>query len=115
MNTPYDTPTQNTTPSTSNKRLKSVSPLKAGIVLGTLYAVLTLFMMLIFVPFVLIGAVSSSDSLGIPGTIGTGIGLLIFAPVLYGIMGFIGGVICAAVYNLIAKITGGLVVTVEDL
>jgi len=117
MNTPSHPATENTSQAVSNKRLKSVDPLKAGIVLGTLYAVLTLLIILIFAPFVMIGIVSSSDNL-ISSSIGESAVILIvsiFTPVVYGVIGFIGGVICAAVYNLIAKITGGLVVTVEDL
>lgn len=36
-------------------------------------------------------------------------------PVLYAIGGFIGGVIGAAIYNVVAKMTGGLEFEVEDL
>ena len=43
-----------------------------------------------------------------------GVGAL-FLPVMYGAFGFIGGVIGAAIYNLVAKWTGGFEVTVENL
>ena len=39
---------------------------------------------------------------------------VIFIPILYGVMGFIGGIISAAVYNLIAAWTGGLEFTLSD-
>ena len=40
--------------------------------------------------------------------------MLIFAPILYGVIGFIGGAISALIYNFIAKLTGGLEFTLED-
>lgn len=117
MDAPYQTPQQSSDVrsfgSSSKKRLKSISPLKAGIVLGALYVLMTLVMLLIFAPFFLLGV--STSNVGFPESIGTGIGVLIIAPVMYGIVGFIGGVICAWIYNFVAKLTGGLVVTVEDV
>jgi len=38
---------------------------------------------------------------------GMGIGMAIVLPIFYGVLGFIGGMIYAAIYNLIAAITGG--------
>jgi hypothetical protein len=37
----------------------------------------------------------------------------ILMPVIYGVMGFIGGVIGAAVYNLVARWIGGIELEVE--
>jgi hypothetical protein len=96
------------------KNLKRVAPLKAGIVLGVLYALLSL----IAVPFFMIAgagmaAVAKQSGTAIPGAFLFGIGA-IFLPVVYGVMGFIGGVICAAIYNLVAKWTGGLEIVLED-
>jgi hypothetical protein len=119
MNTPYQSPQSNNAVSSngsiSNKRLKSISPLKAGVVMGVLYAILILFMMLLFTPLFLTGMFSGNQNIGIPASLGAGIGILIVAPIMYGVFGFIGGVVCAWVYNLVAKITGGLTVTVEDV
>ena len=119
MNTPYQSPTsQEALRLSGKKRLKSVAPLQAGIVLGALYAVLSLVIVLPMIPFVLLGVFSASESLdtGAMGGMGAGvgIGMLILFPIIYGVLGFIGGVIAAAVYNLIAKITGGLDFTLED-
>jgi len=36
-------------------------------------------------------------------------------PVLYATIGFIGGIIVAAIYNLIARLTGGLEFTLDDI
>ncbi len=37
-----------------------------------------------------------------------GVGSIIFFPILYGVMGFIGGIITAAIYNFVVRFTGGL-------
>ena len=37
-----------------------------------------------------------------------GVGAIVFMPILYGLLGFIGGLIGAGLYNLAARMTGGL-------
>ena len=39
---------------------------------------------------------------------GMGAGALIFAPLMYGFMGFFGGMINAVVYNVVAGMSGGI-------
>lgn len=92
------------------KQLTYITPLRAGIVLGVLYGILSL----IVVPFVLLAAVLGSKT-GVPTPAIFGAGLAILLPVLYAAAGFIGGVIAAALYNLIAKWTGGFEFEVRDL
>jgi hypothetical protein len=93
------------------KQLTYITPLRAGIVLGVLYGILSLLV----VPFVLLAALLGSKT-GVPGpSIFLGVGLAILLPVLYAVAGFIGGVIGAALYNLIAKWTGGLEFEVRDV
>jgi hypothetical protein len=84
------------------KRLTYVSPLQLGIVLGVLYGAISL----IIVPFLLLGAVF--------GHAGLGIIFVIFFPVIYAVAGFIGGVISAFVYNLVAQWTGGVEFVTSD-
>lgn len=43
-----------------------------------------------------------------------GVGAVIVMPILYGIGGFIGGAISALLYNLAAKLTGGIALHLED-
>ena len=43
-----------------------------------------------------------------------GVGAIIFLPILYGIMGLIGGAIGAALYNLFAGFFGGLEVEIQQ-
>lgn len=89
--------------------LKTVNPLSAGKVVGLLYAA----MMLLFLPFCLlfigigIIAVAKGEKDGW-GMIAMG-GFFLFSPVIYGVLGFVCGIIGALVYNLIAGKFGGLV------
>ena len=91
------------------KQLTRVAPLRAGIVLGVLYG----FLGLLFTPFILLMAAFGCKT-GAFAAVG-GVFLAILFPVLYAVMGFICGVISAALYNLIAKWTGGLEFEVRDV
>ena len=91
------------------KRLKHIDPLQLGKVLATLYGCLSL----IIVPFIIVislVAANSGHGSAFPGII-----LLIFVPVIYAVVGFVGGVIMAALYNLLAAFTGGIHFTLEDV
>jgi hypothetical protein len=92
------------------KRLTSVAPLRAGIVLAILYG----FLALIIAPFLLIAGLVGARA----GGAGAGIGMAVFAvamPFLYAAIGFVFGVIGAALYNLIARWTGGLELEFTDV
>jgi Transmembrane domain of unknown function (DUF3566) len=102
------------------RRIKRIAPLQAGKMLGMLYAC----MGLIFLPFVALAALAGAfaqqtqhaqTGAAAPAAIATGlmIGFGILMPVFYGVMGFIFGVIGAAIYNLIAGWIGGIEVEVE--
>ena len=92
------------------KQLTRIAPLRAGIVLGVLYGILSL----IIAPFILIAAVIGSKT-GTATPAIFGVGFAIMLPVLYAVVGFLGGVIAAAIYNLVAKWTGGLEFEVRDV
>jgi hypothetical protein len=96
---------------TMTKRLKHIAPLQLGIVLGTLYAAISL----IFLPIVILISIVGAKSQNGGGFLAGGLLFIIFIPVIYGILGFIGGVISGAVYNLIAKWTGGIEFTLADV
>ncbi len=100
------------------KQLTKIAPLRAGIVLGTLYAFLGLLLMPIFLLFTLLashtGRVPAGSGGGMPVVFG-GVLMTVLIPVFYGIMGFIGGIISAFLYNLIAGWTGGLEFEVRDV
>lgn len=87
----------------TTKRLTRVAPLRAGMVLGILYG----FIGLLVAPFIVLAAVAGKQ-------VGGGVVFAILLPVLYGAAGFIGGIIAAALYNLIATWTGGLEFDLSD-
>lgn len=100
------------------RRLKRIGPLQAGKVFGILYACLAL----IFVPFFLLAAAlgafashqqAASDAPAGAVMAGMMVGMAIFVPIIYGVMGFLIGVISAAIYNLIARWVGGLEFEIE--
>ena len=102
------------------RRIKRIAPLQAGKMLGLLYAC----MGLIFLPFIALAALAAAfaqqaqraqGGSAAPVAVATGlmIGFGIMLPVVYGVMGFVFGVIGAAIYNLIASWIGGIKVEVE--
>jgi hypothetical protein len=66
--------------------------------LGVLYAFLGLMVALFMIPFMFLS----------PFGIGMGIAMIIFAPVLYGLMGFVAGGLMALFYNVLAERLGGI-------
>ena len=100
------------------RRLRRIAPLKFGIVAGIVYALFSL----IIVPFVALAMVAaafipSQQQQSSPFAAGTGIaGAIVFAvlaPFIYGILGFLFGLLGAWVYNVVAKWTGGFEFEVE--
>jgi hypothetical protein len=102
---PIDSRAQ-TQPSVGSKirRIKKFSPLQLGKISGIMYVIVSL----IFVPFLLLAALFGSSKDG-----GISIVLVIFIPVIYGVMGFLTGVLGGFVYNMCAKIVGGIEVEIE--
>jgi hypothetical protein len=97
-----------------------IAPLQTCKMLGVLYACLGL----IFLPiFMLAGAAGAfaqhaqgpgaSSTAPAAAVAGIMFGMGILMPVIYGVMGFIGGVLGAAVYNLVARWIGGIELEVE--
>ena len=102
----------------TTRRIKRVAPLQAGKMLAALYGC----MGLIFLPFFLVagmlgafaqhsGQANEAAPAAVIGAMFFGIG--IFMPIIYAVMGFIFGLIGAAIYNLIAGWIGGIEVEVE--
>ena len=98
------------------RQIKRIAPLQLGKMLGMLYVC----MGLIFLPFFalagLLGPSAAQQSQATPATgLFTGI-MFVFGtliPIIYGVMGFIGGIVVAALYNLFARWIGGIEVEVE--
>ena len=92
--------------------LKSVGVLSAGKIMGALGALGGLLGAAMFALLSLAGGVIQQQQAGGNGlpipAIFFGVGSIIILPILYGIFGFIGGMIYALLYNLVAMLVGGL-------
>ncbi|MEY2546628.1 MAG: hypothetical protein QOG48_1745 [Verrucomicrobiota bacterium] len=99
------------------KRLTRISPLQLGIVHAVFYGLISL---VIFTPIFLLVSIlaphaAANQQQPVPQLFfGMGIAMAFIMPFLYAIFGFIMGVIMAAIYNLVARMTGGIEFTVED-
>ncbi len=96
--------------------LKSIGVLSCGKVMGALYAAMGLIVGAIMSLISLVGAVAAQHGQGgnAIAPLLFGVGAVIFVPILYGIMGFIGGIIMAAIYNVVAGLVGGLELDLES-
>jgi hypothetical protein len=86
--------------------IKSVGVLSVGKIMGILYAALGL----VSAPFVLLFSALGALSGESPAGFGLVFAILftVFVPIIYGVIGFVGGVISAFVYNLAAERFGGI-------
>lgn len=85
-------------------KLKKINTLKMGFFMALFYGIISLMIVLPMSLF-------SSVSIGF----GSGLFMLILIPIIYTIVGFIGGLITGALYNMISKWIGGLEFEVEDI
>jgi hypothetical protein len=84
--------------------LKRIDPVKAGIIYGALMALISLIVVIPVMLFVSAAGVAGGEM----GPIfGGGIAIL-FVPILYGVFGFIFGLIGTALLNFILSKTNGL-------
>jgi hypothetical protein len=91
--------------------LRRVGVLSCGKVMGILYAGMGLIFGAFFALISLAGVVIPQQGQGnnpMGFMLVGGAAALIIAPIIYGILGFIGGIIMAALYNVVASIVGGL-------
>jgi hypothetical protein len=87
--------------------VKSVGVLSVGKMLGCLYALLGLLIGGLLSLIALAGAAAGANKQGIPAML-FGAGAVIVIPIFYGVIGFIGGIISAALYNVVASAIGGI-------
>jgi hypothetical protein len=94
-------------------RLKHIAPIQCAVVLAVLYALFGIIGGIIFIPYMALISSTVGDRSGMGPFAGIGIFAVVLFPIFYGIGGFIGGLIMAFLYNLVARWTGGLEVTFE--
>lgn len=85
--------------------LSHIAPMSVAKITGVISFFLGLVFAILYLPIACIaGAVGDSGGLGAA----MGIGMLIFFPILYGVMGFVFGGLYAWIYNMAAGRVGGI-------
>lgn len=104
-----------------NKRiLKKIGPLSLAKIYGVMMFVMALLIAIPYGLFIIIWSVVGGTAaggneglmLGGGGAV-MGILVMILMPIIYGLMGFVGGALTAFLYNIFAKFVGGVEVEVE--
>lgn len=93
--------------------IRKIDPLSAGKVLGLIYALISLVVGL-FLSMIAIFGIAAGGGDAVLGGLATGLGAVIMLPLVYGVLGFIGGVIGAFLYNVVASMAGGIVFETEE-
>lgn len=91
--------------------LRSVGVLSCGKIAAAVYTVMGLIVGVMFAFIGVIGALADQQGNNpdqAAFAVGFSVAGIIFFPILYGVIGFIGGVIVAAVYNVVAGAFGGI-------
>jgi hypothetical protein len=100
---------------TIKKRLTNENPVKLGITLAVIYGIMSLiFIIPFFLIMSVVGAAGAKNGGQALPFVFTG-AFMIFLPIIYAVLGFIGGIIAAFIYNLVAKWTGGVEFTTEEV
>ena len=92
--------------------IRRIEPMSCAKVGGMLYALLGLLFGVCFSVASMIG-IGASAFAGSPYGAFFGVGAIIVLPLVYGVLGFIFLFITAALFNLAAKLAGGLVLQVD--
>lgn len=96
------------------KQVKKIRALSLGKVMGLIYGMMGLLFGVIMSVAVILG--STFGATGDNKVVGIifGVGAAIFVPVIYGVMGFVSGVVSGWLYNIAVRWTGGLEVEILD-
>lgn len=97
--------------------LKRIGVLSCAKISGILYAVIGLIIGAVLSLFALVGLALGAGGSGQPAEavfgLLFGVGAVIILPVFYGALGFISGLIMAALYNVLANVVGGVEIELE--
>ena len=94
--------------------VRRIDPLSLGKVSGVLYAAIGLIIGGIVSLVSIVGGALAQDD-GSSGVFGMvfGAAAIIILPIFYGVFGFIGSLIAAALYNVVASAVGGVEVDLQ--
>lgn len=93
--------------------IRKIDPLSAGKVLALVQALIGLVAGL-FLSLVAVFGIAAGGGDGVAAGVITGLGAVIMLPLTYGIMGFLGGVLGAFLYNVAASMVGGIELETEE-
>jgi hypothetical protein len=111
MSNPFAMPDSNSLPVMETRsvvNLKRVGVMSAGMVMGALGAIGGLLGGGFIFLFSMLAVGLDAGNNDAVSTLGGGALILVLTPLLYGIGGFIVGIIYAFIYNILAGMTGGL-------
>jgi len=89
-----------------------VVPLSAAKITATLYAIIGLVLGACFSLISLVTTVANPSGQNLPGAI-FGVASIVIFPLLYGVLGFLGTLVSAWLYNLLAGAIGGVEIEVQ--
>lgn len=89
--------------------IRKIAILSAARVQGSVLALFGWILAVLFALFLVISLVLDGEATDGPifSVLG-GLGIIIFLPLFYGILGFITGLVGALIYNLVARVVGGV-------
>ena len=90
-----------------------IGALSLAKMLAVTYAFLGLFIGGIVSLFAAMGGAMGKDAAGGLGAMIFGVGAVIVLPIVYGCLGFVGGLITSVLYNLVAKVVGGIEIELD--
>ncbi|KFN49640.1 hypothetical protein [Arenimonas composti] len=98
--------------------IKRIGVISCAKVMGVLYAGIGLLIGLLYALFALVGggammaSGASEAAFGGGVMMGIGVAMVVIAPIVYGLMGFLAGLLTAWLYNLAAGFAGGIEIEV---
>jgi ribose/xylose/arabinose/galactoside ABC-type transport system permease subunit len=93
--------------------VKRIGVLSLGKMLGVLYGGIGLLGGLLFAMFCIMAAAIGQQQAGRPSPL-FGVVAIVLAPLFYGVAGFIGGILTAALYNVATGVVGGVEIEVGE-
>ena len=94
----------------SIRSITRIEPGQFALMMGATYALLGIVFAIILFAITAVAVLPTGNPFG---GMARGMGIVLF-PIIYGVIGYIGGLVGAFVYNLVAGTVGGIKVTVSD-